>query len=107
MGKKDKGLKKAALQVNPVVVEFVEAAAVGDVKSVKKIAKSGNIEIDDGEKEGVAAAVGTCFALICMLNIRQGGLVGPSERHFWGGRESAMGADGTKPRPFLAACTTY
>lgn len=53
MGKKDRGLKKAALQVNPVVVEFIEAAAVGDVKAVKKIAKSGKIEIDDGESGGV------------------------------------------------------
>lgn len=51
MGKKSRGLKKAVLQVNPIVVEFVEAAALGDVKAVKKIAKSGNIEIDDGELE--------------------------------------------------------
>ena len=57
MGKKDKGLKKAALQVNPVVVEFVEAAAVGDTKAVKKIAKSGNIEIDDGERGGEVVLV--------------------------------------------------
>lgn len=60
MGKKDRGLKKAALQVNPVVVEFIEAAAVGDVRAVKKIAKSGTIEIDDGEREreGVVGAGG-------------------------------------------------
>lgn len=57
MGKKDKGLKKAALQVNPIVVEFIEAAAVGDVRAVKKIAKSGKIEVDDGEKGGEGGAV--------------------------------------------------
>lgn len=52
MGKKDRASKKAAAQqVDPIVVEFVEAAALGDVKTVKKIAKSGNIEIDDGESE--------------------------------------------------------
>eukprot|EP00752_Nemacystus_decipiens_P012726 g11275.t1 len=59
MGKKDRGLKKAALQVNPVVVEFVEAAAVGDVKAVKKIAKSGSIEIDD-DVDGVTALMRAC-----------------------------------------------
>lgn len=57
MGKK--GLKKAALQVNPLVVEFVEAAAAGNVKAVKKVAKAGRIEIDDGESEGVVGLVGT------------------------------------------------
>eukprot|EP00903_Cladosiphon_okamuranus_P007913 g7641.t1 len=57
MGKK--GLKKAALQVDPLVVEFVEAAAAGDVKAVKKIAKSGRIEIDD-DVDGVTALMRAC-----------------------------------------------
>lgn len=47
--KKDKSLKKAAVQANPLVIEFIEAAATGDAKAVKKIAKSGKIEVDDGE----------------------------------------------------------
>lgn len=62
MGKKDKGLKKAALEVNPVVVEFIEAAAVGDVRAVKKIAKSGKIEVDDGEKGGEGDIVVGCVS---------------------------------------------
>lgn len=49
MGKKDRA-KKAALQVNPLVLEFIDAATIGDTKTVKKIAKAGKIEVDDGER---------------------------------------------------------
>lgn len=54
MTKKDKSLKKAALQANPVVAEFIDAAARGDASAVRKIAKSGKIEVDDGESSARA-----------------------------------------------------
>lgn len=35
--------------VDPQVVEFVDAAGIGDLKVVKKFIKSGKVDIDDGE----------------------------------------------------------
>lgn len=35
--------------VDPKVVEFVDAAGIGDLKAVKRIIKAGKVEIDDGE----------------------------------------------------------
>lgn len=47
MGKLSRG---AALRaVDPNIIEFVEAAAVGDVRMVKKLVKAAKVEIDDGE----------------------------------------------------------
>ncbi|CAM9435783.1 unnamed protein product [Ectocarpus sp. 6 AP-2014] len=58
MGKKDR-TKKAALQVNPLVLEFIDAATIGDTKTVKKIAKAGKIEVDD-DADGVTALMRAC-----------------------------------------------
>ena len=46
-------LSKRAAQrgANSKVVEFVDVAAAGDVRAVKKLIKSGKVEIDDGEME--------------------------------------------------------
>lgn len=45
--------KKAALTTaDPAVVEFIEAAAIGDVRTVKKLAKAATCEVDAGEREG-------------------------------------------------------
>lgn len=47
MGRLSRG---AALRaVNPNIIEFVEAAAVGDVRIVKKLVKAAKVEIDDGK----------------------------------------------------------
>lgn len=47
MGRLSKG---AALRaVDPNIIEFVEAAAVGDVRMVKKLVKAAKVEIDDGK----------------------------------------------------------
>lgn len=35
--------------VDPKVVEFVDAAGIGDLRAVKKFIKAGKVEIDDGE----------------------------------------------------------
>lgn len=47
MGKQSKASVIRA--VDPKVVEFVNAAGAGDVRKVRKVLKSGNIEIDEGE----------------------------------------------------------
>lgn len=49
MGRPSRG---AALRaVDPNVMEFVEAAAIGDVRMVKKLVKAAKVEIDDGKRE--------------------------------------------------------
>lgn len=47
MGKAKKAVHR---QADPLVVEFIEAAAIGDVRTVKKLAKAGTCEVDAGER---------------------------------------------------------
>lgn len=47
MGKPSKGAVLRA--VDPKVVEFVDAASVGDLRRTQKWIKTGKIEIDEGE----------------------------------------------------------
>ena len=47
-----KASKKPALRpTDRAVVEFIEAAAIGDLRTVKKLAKAAICEVDAGERE--------------------------------------------------------
>lgn len=47
MGRASKSVARST--ADSKVAEFVEAAAVGDLRMVKKMVKSAKVEIDDGE----------------------------------------------------------
>lgn len=65
MGKPSKGAVIRA--VDPNVVEFVDAASVGDLRRTKKLIKSGKIEIDDGESHFLCACGTRDVAVWCAV----------------------------------------